>query len=102
MFWSKIFYGWKIFSSEIDFDQKFSIKIFLVENFLFAKLFLRKQVLTKKFHQQFLLESVLWLGNDFLGNTLEPKIYGRNFFMVAKSFTREEDLTKNFHQKFFG
>jgi hypothetical protein len=47
---------------------------------MLAKLFSRKQVLTKNFNQEF---------------------FGRRFFMVAKSYPQKQVLPKNFHQKNF-
>jgi hypothetical protein len=71
-----------------------------------AKSFLRKEVLTKNFHQNILVEIFLWLQNHFLrrGFTqkFSSKCFVRKCFMVGKSFPRKEVLTKNFHQNFFG
>ena len=106
------------------------IKKFLVENFLFAKSFPRKQVSTKNFHKtlfgskffygcktissktglnhklsyKFFGLKFWWLQNHFLENRFEPKIFIKNFwskiFYCSKSFPGKQVSTKNSHQKF--
>jgi hypothetical protein len=98
-FWSKIFYGCKIISSKTCSYQNFH-QIFFVENFLLlqnhflenrfltkvsaiffgrkffmvAKSFPRKQVLTKYFRENCLVENFSWLQNHFLENNFLTKI----------------------------
>jgi len=74
----RIFFCFKIISSETGLDQHFHQKNFGRKFFIVAKSFPRKLVSTKNFHQ---------------------KNFGRNFFIVAKSFPRKLVCTKNFHKK---
>ena len=89
---------------EIRLETKIFIKIFFRKFFIIAKSFPRKQVWTRNFHQNFLVETFLWLQNHFLEIRFEPKFFINNFFrqffMVAKSFPRKPVWTRNFHQNF--
>ena len=71
---------------------------------MFAKSFPRKQILTKHFHETFLVENCLWLQNDFLENRFEPKIIKEilveNFFRCTM-ISSKTDLNQIFPSKFF-
>jgi len=80
IFWSKLFYGCNIISSETP--------------------------LTKNFLKNFSVENFLWLQNPFLGKTFEPKfslkIFWSKVFCGCKIISSETPLNQNFQEKFFG
>jgi len=104
IFWLKISYGCKIISLKTGFIRKCSPIIFGRQCFFVAKSFPRKEVWTKKFHEQFFVGWILWWKNissktgwnqKFSTTTLWSK-----FFMVAQDVPQKQVLTKNYPEKF--
>jgi len=90
-FFVEIFYGCKVISSGIGFNQKFSSKIFLLEIFMVAKSFPRKQDLKNIFIKQcfvkiFYFCKIISSGIG-LNQTFSSKVFWGKFFYDCKTIS---------------